>query len=200
MKYIYKVVLALCTVLFFTQSLAADEQVALKKHFLTKIDEVIVIVESKKLTRDQRNGDIVKALTPMFDFELMAKLSLGNRWKDLSDAEKEKFVALYVERMKQSYSSKIDAYKDEKVEIKKAEQTKEDRITLVTDLVSKTQKLEIAYKFHKPKTPIASKDSWLIYDVEILGVSILKTDIAQFKEFLNTKSIAELIDVLIKQS
>ncbi|MDK9693042.1 MAG: ABC transporter substrate-binding protein [Sulfurimonas sp.] len=200
MKYIYKVVLALSAVFFFAQSLAADEQTVLKKHFLTKIDEVICIVESKKLTRDQRNGDIVKALTPMFDFELMAKLSLGNRWKDLSDAEKEKFVALYVERMKQSYSSKIDAYKDEKVEIKKAEQTKEDRITLVTDLVSKTQKLEIAYKFHKPKTPIASKDSWLIYDVEILGVSILKTDIAQFKEFLNTKSIAELIDVLIKQS
>jgi len=200
MTYIYKVVLALSMVLFFTQSLMADEQVALKKQFLTKIDEVITIVESKKLTKEQRNGEIVKTLTPMFDFELMAKLSLGNRWKDLSDAEKDKFVSLYVERMKQSYSSKIDAYKDEKVEIKKVEQAKEDRITLITDLVSKTQKLEIAYKFHKPKAPIATKESWLIYDVEILGVSILKTDIAQFKEFLNTKSIAELIDVLTKQS
>ena len=70
----------------------------------------------------------------------------------------------------------------------------------MSDLVSKTEKLEIAYKFHKPKAPIASKDSWLIYDVEILGVSILKPDIAQFKEFLQTKSMAELIDVLAKQS
>jgi phospholipid transport system substrate-binding protein len=200
MKYIYKIVMALGVMLFFAQGLFADDQADLKKHFLKKIDEVILIVENKKLTKDERNGAIVKSLTPLFDFELMAKLSLGNRWKDLSDAEKERFVALYVERMKQSYSSKIDAYKDEKVEIKKIEQSKEDRITLVSDLVSKTEKLEIAYKFHKPKAPIASKDSWLIYDVEILGVSILKTDIAQFKEFLQTKSMAELIDVLAKQS
>jgi ABC-type transporter MlaC component len=66
--------------------------------------------------------------------------------------------------------------------------------------VSQTQKLEIAYKFHKPKVPLASKDKWLIYDVEILGVSILKTDMAQFKEFLQTKSMAELMDALEKQS
>ncbi|MDD2653174.1 MAG: ABC transporter substrate-binding protein [Sulfurimonas sp.] len=200
MKYIYKIVLAITAVLCFGQNLAANEQVELKEHFLKKIDEIILIVAKKEFTKDERNGKIVKSLTPMFDFELMAKLSLGNRWKDLSDTEKEKFVALYVERMKQSYSSKIDAYKDEKVEIKKVEQAKEDRITLVTDLVSKTEKLEIAYKFHKPKKPIASKDSWLIYDVEILGVSILKTDIAQFKEFLHTKSMSELMDALAKQS
>lgn len=200
MQYIYKMVLVLGMVLFCAQSVAANEQVELKEHFLKKIDEVILIVEDKKMTKDERNGTIVKSLTPMFDFELMAKLSLGSKWRELSDAEGKKFVALYVERMKQSYSSKIDAYKDEKVEIKKIEQTKEDRITLVSDLVSQTQKLEIAYKFHKPKVPVVSKDKWLIYDVEILGVSILKTDMAQFKEFLQTKSMAELMDALAKQS
>ncbi len=200
MKYIYKIVMALGIMLFFAQGLYADDQADLKKHFLKKIDEVILIVENKKLTKDERNSNIVKSITPMFDFELMAKLSLGSKWKELSDTEKEKFISLYVERMKQSYSSKIDAYKDEKVEIKKIEQPKEDRITLVSDLVSKTEKLEIAYKFHKPKAPVASKDSWLVYDVEILGVSILKTDIAQFKEFLRAKSITELMDALEKQS
>jgi phospholipid transport system substrate-binding protein len=199
-KSIYKKILALGVVLFFAQSLAADETLELKEHFLKKIDEVILIVENKSLSKDERNGNIVKSLTPMFDFELMAKLSLGNKWKELLDADKEKFVTLYVERMKQSYSSKIDAYKDEKVEVKKIEQQKADRVALVTDLISKTEKLEIVYKFYKPKKPIASKDNWLVYDVEILGVSILKTDKAQFKEFLQTKSIAELMDALAKQS
>ena len=70
----------------------------------------------------------------------------------------------------------------------------------MTDLVSKEKKLEIVYKFHKPKEKVRTKENWLIYDVEILGVSILKTDIAQFKEFLHTKSITELMDVLAKQS
>jgi len=184
----------------FTQSLIADEQLELKKYFLNKIDEVILIVEDKKISKDERNTNIVKTLTPMFDFELMAKLSLGNRWRELSLVEQDRFIKLYVQRMKQSYSAKIDAYKDEKVEVKQIEQPKPDRIALITDLISKQDKLEIVYKFHKPKTPIVAKDSWLVYDVEILGVSILKTDIAQFKEFLQTKSITALMDALSKQS
>jgi phospholipid transport system substrate-binding protein len=130
----------------------------------------------------------------------MAKLSLGSTWRELQKDDKERFVKLYVERMKQSYSSKIDAYEDEKVEIKEIIQPKPNRIALITDLVGVKEKLEIVYKFHKPKEKQSNKDSWLVYDVEILGVSILKTDIAQFKEFLQTKSIAELMDTLAKQS
>ena len=56
--------------------------------------------------------------------------------------------------------------------------------------------MEIVYKFYKPKKPISGKDKWLIYDVEILGVSILKTDKAQFREFLQTKTIFELMKEL----
>lgn len=200
MRKIYKRILMLFAAMLFAQNLAANEQMELKEHFLNKINEVILIVEDKKLSKNDRNGNIVKSLTPMFDFELMAKLSLGNAWKELTKENKERFLKLYVERMKQSYSAKIDSYKDEKVEVKKIEQPEPNRIALITDLVSKTEKLEIVYKFHKPKEKINAKDNWLIYDVEILGVSILKTDKAQFKEFLQTKSITELMDALAKQS
>lgn len=200
MRRISKVFLIFLALFSFTCSFASDEQAELKRDFLNKIDEVILIVENKELSKEDRNADIVKILTPMFDFELMAKLSLGNRWRELSATDKDKFIELYVHRMKQSYSSKIDAYKDEKVEVKKIEQPKADRIALVTDLISKQDKLEIVYKFHKPRNPITSKDSWLVYDVEIMGVSILKTDIAQFREFLQTKSITALMDALSKQS
>ena len=197
---IYKKILMLFAILMFGHSLSANEGLELKEHFLKKIDEVILIVENKQLSKDERNSSIIKSLTPMFDFEVMAKLSLGNTWRELNAQNRDKFVELYVERMKQSYSSKIDAYKDEKVEVKNIEQPKSNRIALMTDLVSKDNKLEIVYKFYKPKEKRSDKDSWLIYDVEIMGVSILKTDKAQFKEFLQTKTISELMDVLAKKS
>lgn len=200
MRGFLKKIVVVCMGLLFAHTLVAKEDVGLREHFLKKIDEVVSIVENKNLSKDDRNSNIIKVLTPMFDFELMAKLSLGSRYKELSSKDQDRFVALYVERMKQSYSSKIDAYKDEKVEIKKVENSKEDRIAFVTDLVSKDQKLEIVYRFHKPKEKKEGKDSWLIYDVEILGVSILKTDIAQFREFLQTKSINELMENLSKKS
>lgn len=196
---IKKIVLFLAT-LMFAQSLFADEQKELQGHFLKKIDEVIVIVGEKNLSKDDRNAKIIKSVTPMFDFELMAKLSLGNTWKELSKNDADKFVSLYVERMKQSYSSKIDAYKDEKVEIKSIKQEKDNKITFSTDLVGKDNKLEVVYKFYKPKEKITSKDAWLIYDVEISGVSILKTDIVQFKEFLQTKTIKDLMESLAKKA
>lgn len=195
---IKKVILFFVT-LMFAKGLFADEQKELKEHFLKKIDEVIIIVGEKNISKDDRNAKIVKSLTPMFDFELMAKLSLGNKWKELSKNDADKFVSLYVERMKQSYSSKIDAYKDEKVEIQSIKQEKDNKIAFITNLVGKDNKLEVVYKFYKPKEKITSKDTWLIYDVEISGVSILKTDIVQFKEFLQTKTIKDLMESLAKK-
>ena len=192
-----KLGMILISLFMFTQNLLADEQEILKKHFLSKIDTVISIVENKNIDKVTRNSNIVHTLTPMFDFELMAKLSLGKIWKTLNPTEQKDFVNLYVERMKQSYSSKIDAYSDEKVEVTHIHKPKSNRIEIITNLISKTDTLEIAYKFYKPKRIKENKNNWLIYDVVILGVSILKTDKAQFKEFLQTKNIQQLMAQLV---
>jgi len=180
----------------FIQNINANEQTNLQENFLKKIDNVILIVEDTTLNKDQRNTRIVDTLTPIFDFELMAKLSLGKKWKTLTTQNKAKFIELYVKRMKQSYSSKIDAYKDEKVIITKVEQPKSNRIALVTNLISQKTTLEIIYKFYKPKKQKENKSDWLIYDLVILGVSVIKTDKVQFKEYLQTNNITKLMDNL----
>jgi phospholipid transport system substrate-binding protein len=194
-----KKILLICSLFIFVSNLCANEQKKLEEKFLKTIDVVINIVEDKQLDKDLRNSKIIEELTPIFDFELMAKLSLGRTWKKLSKPDQDKFIKLYVKRMKQSYSSKIDAYSGETIEITQTKQPKSNRIELITNLVSKESKLEISYKFWKPKKQKNGKNSWLIYDVVILGVSILKTDIAQFKEFLQTKTIKELLAELEKK-
>lgn len=176
----------------------ANEKVELEKHFLNKIDDVILIVKDKSLTKDVRNEKIVNVLTPMFDFTLMAKLSLGKTWKTLKIEQKTEFVNLYVKRMKKSYSSKLDSYSDEKIKITDIKQVKSNRIEIQTDLITTEQNLQVSYKFYKPKKQKTNKDKWLIYDVEILGVSILKTDKAQFKEYLKNKTIYDLMDQMKK--
>ena len=199
MKKIFKFLLLVSLFLLFSQNLVADEKAELKTNLLNKIDEIIVIVEDKKLSKEERNSNIVKAITPMFDFELMAKLSLGkNAWQSLNSEDKKKFTKLYVQRMEKSYSSKLDSYNNEKVEVKKITQPKANRIFILTDLVKNDDKLEIIYKYYKPKKPKIDKERWLIYDVEISGISVLKTDKAQFKEFLRKKNITQLMEILTK--
>ena len=194
MKKIFIIVLGLFII---QQSLLATEKEDLKNHFLNKIDEVVKIVQSEK-DKSIRNSKIVDILNPTFDFVLMAKLSLGKKWKTLTVSQKDEFVKQYVNRMKKSYSSKLDSYSDQKIEVSSINQSKKNRIELVTNLINNNENLEISYKFYMPNAMKENKDKWLIYDVVILGVSILKTDKTQFSEFLQSNSIEDLITQLNK--
>lgn len=189
--------LVLVFMLLLGTNVFADEKEDVKKQLLSKIDAVIDVVQDKSLSKDQRNSKIVDVVTPTFDFKLMAKLSLGKKWKSLKKADREKFVKLYVERMKRSYSEKLDTYTDQKVEVTDVKQPKKNRMVVETNLISSSDKMDVIYKFWKPKKHIPTKERWLVYDVEILGVSILKADKAQFSEFLKTRTISQLMDTMI---
>jgi len=192
--------LLIFSLLFFVNNLFANEQVKVQEVFVQKIEEVTNIVSDKGLSKQDRNSQIVKALDPIFDFEIMAKLSLGKKWSTLNEDNKVKFVELYVERMKKSYSSKLDEYSGEKFEVVDIKQPKSNRILLNSNLVSTEKRFEVIYKFYKPKAPKENKNDWLIYDVEILGISILKTDKVQFKEYLQTHSLNDLMAELAKSN
>ncbi len=189
----YIKLLAILTLAFNIFASTTDD---LRKDFVITTDKVVKIVKTKELNASIRNDKIVQAISPMFDFTLMAKLSLGKKWKTLNKATQAEFVRLYVHRMKKSYSSKVDKYTNEEIIINTIKQTKKTRIVLNSSLISNSDKTEVVYKFYKPKKIIENKNKWLVYDVIIAGVSIIKTDKAQFKEVLKENSINFLMDKL----
>jgi phospholipid transport system substrate-binding protein len=118
-----KLILKFLMMVMVTSTMLSANTDLLQKTFMKKIDQVIEVVLDKNITKENRNGKIVTLLSPMFDFELMAKLSLGKKWKTINKEDRKQFVRLYVERMKKSYSAKFDAYEDEKVLISSVENT-----------------------------------------------------------------------------
>jgi len=185
------VVLAL---IFSINSLSAEVTESIKSTFTKKIDSAIEVAKNKTVDKDTRNNKIVDIMAPMFDFELMARLTLGKKvWKSLSKEKRKEFTKLYVKRMENSYSSKVDAYTDEQVVIRNIKRDKKNRITLITDVVDQDNKISMIYKYYKPKKNKQGKEEWLVYDVNILGVSIIKTDKSQFKEILKNGTIDELM-------
>lgn len=191
-----KTVLRLCFIFILSLSFSkADEKLELKNKFLVKFDALVEIIKDQNnITKEQRYDKIIDLLTPMFDFELMAKLSLGKKWFTLTREQKEEFVKLYVNRIKKSYASKVDTYNDERIEIRDIHSPKSNRIVMFSDIVTDQKTIDIVYKLYKPRELKEDKEKWLIYDVEILGISMLKTDRSQFDEFLQTKDIKELMD------
>lgn len=200
MNNLLKSFFVLLSILVLTNALSANEEDELKNHFFEKLEQVKLVVQNKNQTKEKKYDDVILLLTPVFDFELMAKLSLGKtQWNTLSESDQRKFISIYTSRMKTSYSSKLDSYNDQKIKIVSLIR-KKNRISLKTNLESDDKVLDIIYKFYKPKQEKENKDKWLIYDVEIVGVSILKADKAQFRDFLKTKNLDELMDALVAQN
>ena len=169
----------------------ADEAAEITKMTKEKVNNIITYLRDTSLEKETRNKQIIAEVNTIFDFKLMAQLSLGKQWKKTKKRQREEFVKVFVKRIQQSYLEKLDLYTDEEVIIGDAKQTKKKRAVLTTYLVSEDDKKEMIYKFRKHK-----KRGWLVYDVNILGVSFIQTYRSQFSGVLKNKSMDELIEDL----
>ena len=71
--------IAVITLLMFSQSAAADDKSEIDNLLKTNLDAVFTVLQKKDLDQQAKNKEIVDIVTPMFDFELMARLSLGKK-------------------------------------------------------------------------------------------------------------------------
>lgn len=125
----------------------------------------------------------------VFDYELMSRLSIGRQWGTINSEQRDTFIKLFTEKLKNSYKDKLNLYTDELVHIKGLDKPKSNRIILKTELKGKQDTYEINYKFY----PKQNDNDWLIYDVDLLGVSLIQTYRHQFSDFLQNKSFDELL-------
>jgi phospholipid transport system substrate-binding protein len=174
------------------QTVGADDKDAAKKLLESKVESAIAVLQKNNLDQEEKNKHIIEIVTPLFDFPLMAKLSLGRKyWPGLTKEERQRFTELFTQRLKASYLDKLTLYTDEKVVFKTPVQEKR-KIKIQTELISKDNTISMLYKFHE------STNSWLIYDIEIQGVSIISTYRSQFDQVLSKGTIDELLTKLEK--
>ena len=177
--------------LFFTSSAPlADEVKEIRAMTKEKVDIVINILKDKSLSKNEKKEGILETIDGLFDFSLMARLSLGKKhWKSLSKEKRKEFSELFVERLKLSYLEKLDLYTDEEVVVDEARKTKKNRVEVLTYLVTKDDKKEMIYKLYKTK-----KKGWRVYDVDVLGVSIVQTYRSQFSGVLKKETMDQLME------
>ena len=189
-KIMYRTLISLFAVFFAAATLSADEVSEIQAMPKEKVDLVIQTLKDTSLSKKEKKEGILKTIDGLFDFNLMARLSLGKEnWKPLSKSKRKEFSKLFVERLKQSYLDKLDLYTDEEVVVGEAKQTKKNRVEVLTFLVSKDDKKEMTYKLYKSK-----KKGWLVYDVDVLGVSIVATYRSQFSGILKKGSMEQLLE------
>lgn len=173
--------------LFLSQPLIADDKSDAEALVKSKLDAVFAVLQKGDLDQQAKKQEINAIVTPMFDFELMAKLTLGKKhWLGLPREKREKFTELYIEMLKTSYLDKLALYTDEKVIYEPPARVKK-KVHVPTQLVSKDRKTSLLYKLYKPG------DDWKVYDLEIQGVSIIRSYRSQFNESLKNGTIDDLL-------
>lgn len=178
----------LLTILLLATPALADDTESVKNLTRQKINAVIDHLKNGTIDKNARDQKVVKEINPLFDFSQMAKLSMGKKnWVMMNEAQRAEFNDLFVKRLQESYLEKLDLYTDEEVIVDDAVFVKK-RIHVRTHLLSDDNNIEMIYKFYKK-----SDSSWLVYDVEIMGVSIVQTYRSQFAGILKDQSVEELL-------
>ena len=181
---------ALLSLLILCQSAMAENKASAEKLLKENLAAVFAVLQKQDLNQEAKNHEIIDIVNPMFDFSLMAKLTLGRKyWPGLTPRQKEIFTQLFIKRLRASYLDRLTLYTNEKVLYESSVAVKK-KIHIPTYLVSPDQKISILYKFYN------SESNWKIYDLEIQGVSIIRSYRSQFHEILKSGTFDDLLTKL----
>jgi len=153
------------------------------------IQQVTAIVGAPAGEASERRDAVKRLLAPCFDWNEMARQTLGKHWPS-APAKQDEFVVTFTEFMGNSYIGQIGAYKDEKI-IYLGEQRDNNRAQVDTKLVpAKGDPLSVNYKLHQVD------GEWKIYDVVIADISLVNNYRSQFNRILAKSSFDDLLKQL----
>jgi len=187
-----RILLVLTASIFMVSVASATPTEDVKK----TVDEVVHIVADKEMKKNdvKRRHALKKAISVIFDYNEMAKRSLGKHWNVRTAAEKKQFAELFATLLENSYAGKIESYNNEK-------------IVYIKDIV------DGEYAEVKSKVVTAARDEftldyrmfnqngkWMVYDVIIEGVSLVSNYRSQFNKIITSNGYDKLVKKLQSKS
>jgi phospholipid transport system substrate-binding protein len=157
------------------------------------VDAVFVVLRDPELAkeRSRRIQRLREVVDPVFDWTAMARSSLGQYWRKLSDAEQAEFVRVFRELLAQRYMDDIDRFQGTERVLMNGSESVEDMIRVKTVLVtSSRERIPIDYILQARGTGFA------VVDFSIEGVSLVNHYRATFSRFLVNRPFSELMGQL----
>ena len=157
-----------------------------------RVDEVVRVLEdpSNKGKPAQRRAAVRKISEEIFDYPDTARRTLGPHWTARTPEEQREFVQLFADLLDRAYFSKIDSYQGEKVRYG-AETINGNEAIVKTMIVTRAgAEVPVDYRMH------LADGRWLVYDVNIEGISLVANYRTQFNKIVQTESYQTLVQKL----
>ena len=151
------------------------------------IEKALDILQNPSYKGEARRQMVKRLVDPYFDYQEMAKRSLGPTWGKLNAAQRQEFVHLFSQLLEASYSDKIEKYA-QRVKIDYTGEILDgDTAEVRTVVVRANDRIPLNYR-------LLNKDgAWKVYDVVIEGVSLVSNYRSQFSRIIHESSYAELV-------
>ena len=151
------------------------------------INQTIHILQTSNKNIESIAKEIFAMFDSIFDYHLMAQLSLSKKYKTLSPSQQKEFDVAFEKNLKRSFTDKLHLYKDETMKVLGGQKTKANRYNLKTSIILDGKIHYITFKFHE------LNQDWKIYDVDILGISVIQTYRSQFADIISQEGFEKLL-------
>ncbi len=163
----------------------------------TAIDKGLAILNDESLRANGKNEHIEKlreVVRPLFNFEEMARRSLGRHWRNMSPQERSEFVSVFTNLLEATYADKIDLYKGGEISFVK--EVVDEDYARVDSKVKDTKGTDysVSYKL------LRDNGDWRIYDVVVENVSLINNYRAQFGRIIRKSSTKDLVEKIRQKS
>ena len=150
----------------------------------------IAVLKDPKLKSPEQKRERVERLkeiiNPIFDYNEMARRSLGAHWRRRSPVEQEEFVRLFRGFLEKVYSDKIDFYDGQKVMFGRETIDQEYAQVESTMTNPKGEESSVVYRLRR------TDGKWKVYDAVVENISIVNNYRSQFDRVISKSSYEEL--------
>jgi phospholipid transport system substrate-binding protein len=157
-------------------------------------DRATAILKDPKLKspdkKQERIERLKEAVNPIFDYEEMARRSLGAHWRRRTPAEQEEFAKLFRAFLEKVYSEKIGLYDGERVVFGRETFDQDYAQVKSTVINAKGEQLLVVYRLKR------TDGKWKVYDAVVENISIVNNYRSQFERVISKSSYEELKKML----
>jgi len=156
------------------------------------VQQAIAILENPHLTLQEERRQLRALAEPYFDFDGMARSTLGYHWRTLTPEQRQQFVTLFTAFMEDAALSKIQEYSGQRVEFTRETPIAEGYMQVQghADLNNGSQPIPIGFMCRQVN------GQWKVYDLSVDNISVMANYRNQFNRVINDQGFDHLMAVM----